>query len=226
MELFELGGPGGRRYSVFSWRTRLGLAHKGIAFTARQVAVADKAAIAFSGQDKVPILKDGATVVYDSWRIAEYLEATYPERPLFGGEVGRGVTKVINAWADRTLIPILFPALMLENVHRLDAADAAHMRAQIEKVTGKSLEDLAAGRAAAVKAFGRALDPVRATLRGQAFLSGAQPAYADYIVFSLLQWPRVVSPEPVLAAEDAVAAWFERMLDAHGGMGRAEPAAN
>lgn len=225
MELYELGGTGGRRYSVYSWRTRMALAHKGLAFESRPVAVSDKAAIAFSGQERVPILKDGERVVHDSWKIAEYLEATYPDRPLFGGDIGRSVTRIINAWADRTLIPLLFPALMLENVTRLAASDATHIRAQLEKATGRPLEELAAGRAGAVKAFARSLDPVRATLRSQPYLCGAAPAYADYIVFSLLQWPRVTSPDPILPADDAVAAWFDRLLDAHGGIGRAEPAA-
>ncbi|MGE3147263.1 MAG: glutathione S-transferase N-terminal domain-containing protein, partial [Pseudorhodoplanes sp.] len=73
--LYELGGPNGRHYSQFSWRTRLALAHKGIDWQSQPVRVSDKAAIAFSGQDKVPILKDGDTVVPDSWKIAEYLEA-------------------------------------------------------------------------------------------------------------------------------------------------------
>ena len=75
--------------SQFSWRTRLALAHKELAFESRPVRVSDKAAIAFSGQDKVPILVDGDTVVSDSWRIADYLETSFPERPsLFGCEAG------------------------------------------------------------------------------------------------------------------------------------------
>ena len=58
------------RFSTFSWRTRLALHHKGLAFVLHPVAVSDKAAIAFSGQAKVPILKHDDHVVTDSWAIA------------------------------------------------------------------------------------------------------------------------------------------------------------
>ncbi len=56
--LYELGGIDDVRYSQFSWRTRMALAHKGLEFDTVAVRVSDKAAIAFSDQDKVPILKD------------------------------------------------------------------------------------------------------------------------------------------------------------------------
>ena len=49
MELYELGGVDGRRYSLFSWRIRMALAHKGITPTYKPVFMSDKEAIAFSG---------------------------------------------------------------------------------------------------------------------------------------------------------------------------------
>ena len=59
LTLYELGGLDDRRYSLYSWRTRMALAHKGLTPEYRPVRVSDKAAIAFSKQDKVPILIDG-----------------------------------------------------------------------------------------------------------------------------------------------------------------------
>jgi glutathione S-transferase len=225
IELFELHGLNGRRYSLFSWRARMALAHKGLAFESRPVKVTDKAALAFSGQTKVPIVRDGATIVSDSWKIAEHLERSYPDRPsLFGGAGGHALARFVNAWADRQLVAAVVPCLMLDNVAAVEPDDAAHLRAGVEKASGKTLEELAAGREASLKAFARLLDPLRATLRSQAFLCGAGPGYADYIVFSVLQWARVASATPVLPADDALAPWFERLLDAHDGLARAEPA--
>jgi glutathione S-transferase len=225
IELFELGGLNGRRYSLFSWRTRMALAHKGLAFESRPVKITDKAAIAFSGQTRVPIIRDGAATVSDSWRIAEYLEGAYPDRAsLFGGAGGQAVTRFVNAWADRQLVPAMLPGLMLDNVSALEADDAAYLRGVVEKAYGKSLEELGGAREASLKAFVRLLDPLRATLRAQPFLCGAAPAYADYIVFSVLQWARVASATPVLPEDDPLRAWFDRVLDAFDGFGRAEPA--
>ena len=187
--------------------------------------ISDKAAIAFSGQGKVPIIRDGDTVVSDSWNIAEYLESAYPDAPsLFGGPAGLALSRFVNAVADRQLMATLAPVCAYSVSQILDVDDAAHIRAGFEKGFGKPLEELHAGREASTKAFRRALDPLRATLRTQAFMGGAAPAYADYIMMSPLQWARIVYAEPVLEAGDAVGAWFERMLDLHDGFARAEPA--
>ena len=65
LELWELGGRDDCRFSTFSWRTRLALHHKGLSFAVHPVAVSDKAAIGFSGQGKVPILKHDGRVIPD-----------------------------------------------------------------------------------------------------------------------------------------------------------------
>jgi glutathione S-transferase len=223
LELWELGGRDDCRFSTFSWRTRLALHHKGLSFAVHPVAVSDKAAIGFSGQGKVPILKHDGRVIPDSWAIALYLEKEFPERPtLFGGEIGQTLTHVFNVWADRELIPALIPFLMRDVLDCVGEADGAHLRLQIESAMKKTLEDLSAGREQAVQAFRRKLQPVRKALETRNFLGGAAPAYADYVLFGLLQWARVISPAEVLEDGDAVAAWFERVLDLYDGVGRKE----
>lgn len=222
LELWELGGRDDCRFSTFSWRTRLALHHKGLPFAVHPVAVSDKAAIGFSGQSKVPILKHDGHVIPNSWAIALYLEKEFPERPtLFGGEVGQTLTHVFNVWADRELIPALIPFLMRDILDCVSEADGAHLRRQIESAMKRSLEELSAGREQAVQAFRRKLQPVRKALETRDYLGGAAPTYADYILFGLLQWARVVSPTKVLE-DDVVAAWFERVLDLHDGVGRKE----
>jgi|SoiMethySBSTD1v2_1073268.scaffolds.fasta_scaffold35562_3 glutathione S-transferase len=222
--LYELGGLNDRRYSLYSWRARMALAHKGLTPEYRPVHVSDKAAIAFSKQDKVPILVDGETVVQDSFRIALHLEAHHGGASLFGGEVGQALARFFNSWVDRTLVPRLVPLIALDVQGILDAADARHLRGVMEKAFGRTLEELVAHRDKDVVGFRRLLDPARASLRSQPFISGAQPAYPDYILFSLLQWARIVSPFAILEADDALSAWRERMLDLHAGLARAEPA--
>ena len=54
----------------------------------------------------------------------------------------------------------------------------------------------------------------------QPFIGGKTPLYPDYIVFGAFQWVRVMSPFKVLDDDDPVAAWFERCLDLHDGLGR------
>lgn len=224
LTLYELGGLNDRRYSLYSWRTRLALAHKGLSVEYRPVRVSDKAAIAFSKQDKVPILVDGETVIQDSWRIAQYLEARDGGGSLFGGETGEALTRFINSWVDRTIVPRIVGLLAIDVIGIVDEADGKHLRGVMEKGFGKTLEDLSANRDKEIAGVRRLLDPVRASLRAQPFLSGVKPAYADYILFSPFQWARIVSPFALLEPGDALVAWRERMLDLYDGLGRTAPA--
>ena len=226
LTLYELRGADDRRYSLFSWRTRMALAHKGLDARIETVLLTDKDALAFSGGKTVPVLRDGETVVRDSWAIAEHLERAYPDRPsLFGGEAGHALTHLLNAWTDRTLIPALAPLIAADVHDRIDPADRAHLRAGFERAFGQTLEALREGRDAKIAAFRKLLDPARASLRTRPFLSGEAPGYADYIVFSPLQWARIMSPYPVLAPDDPLRPWFERVLDLHGATAGSHPAA-
>ncbi len=224
--LFELGGQNGRRYSLFSWRTRMALAHKGLAFETQPVCMSDKAAIAFSGGKTVPVIRDGEAVVRDSWKIAEHLEDAYPQAPsLFGGAIGRGVTQAFNIWVDRALVPAMLPVIVADIHERVDPRDDAFVREMFEKILKKPLEQTRAERDEALKRLGRALEPMQAALKRQPWVCGQQPAYADYILLSVFQWARVMSPQEVLGPEDPLCAWRERMLDLYGGFARNVPAA-
>lgn len=219
--LYELSGLEDRRYSQFSWRTRLALAHKRLTAEYRPVRISDKAAIAFSGQLNVPILVDGETTVVDSWRIAEYLEDNFTEAPsLFGGAVGMGLARFVNGWVDRQVVPGAVPLIVCDVVDCLDVADAAHLRAFMEKTFRTTFEEMREQREQKKPAWKRLLDPARTALKAQPFLSGAAPAYADYILFSVFQWARIVSTFELLEADDPMSSWRERMLDLFDGMAR------
>ncbi len=224
IELWELEGKDARRYSLFSWRTRMALRHKGLAFEPHPVCMTDKAAIAFSGGKTVPVIRDGAAVVRDSWKIAEHLERAYPQAPaLFGGEIGRGVTQAFNAWVDRAVVPAMLNVIAADIHERVDGADEAYFRESMQRVLKKTLEETRAGREDALRRLGRTVEPMQAALKRQAYVCGAAPAYADYILFSVFQWARIMSASEVLAPEDPLCAWRERMLDLYEGFAREVP---
>lgn len=225
LELWELGGRDGLRFSTYSWRTRMALHHKGLDFKSHLVAVSDKQAIAFSGQSKVPIIRVGDRVVSDSFEIATFLEREFPDRPsLFGGPQGEQLAYFFNLWTDREIVSGLVPYLMLDVLALVDETDQRHLRGQIEGVFKRSLEDLYGEREKALQQLGKKLAPVRKTLGRAPFLGGPAPGYADYILFGTFQWARVVSDVPVFAPDDAMSEWFSRLLDLYNGAGRAERA--
>jgi glutathione S-transferase len=230
IELWELKGKGDRRYSLFSWRTRMALKHKGLAFESHPVAMSDKAAIAFSGGKTVPVIKDGQDgemrVVRDSWKIAEHLEERYPNKPsLFGGPIGRGVTQTFNIWVDRVIVPAAMPVIVADVHERVDPADDAYFRQQFEGFLKCTLEEARARRPQALERLQRALEPVQAALKRQPFVCGAAPAYADYILFSVFQWMRVMSPQDIFNTSEPVYVWRSQMLDLYDGFARNIPMA-
>ena len=221
IKLWELRGQEGRRYSLFSWRARMALRHKGLEFDTEPVLLSDKKTIEFSGGKTVPVIRDGETVVRDSWKIAEHLEATYPDRPtLFGGAIGQGLAATWNGWVDRVVVSAMMPVIVADIHERVDPDDRAYFRTTFEGYLKSTLEEARAEQPKALERLTRALDPVRSTLKRQPFVCGQAPAYADYILFSPFQWARVMSPAQVLGPDDPLGRWRERMLDLFEGFAR------
>ncbi len=186
----------------------------------------DKDAIAFSGQARVPVLVDGGRTVSDSWAIALYLEDTYPERPsLFGGPAAIAVTRFVNAWADTILHGGMIRLIVSDIARIVHDKDRAYFRDSREGRFGMPLDQVTAGREERVEAFRDTLVPLRHTLSAQPYLAGDAPAYADYIVFGSFQWARCVSAFELLAPDDVVTAWRERMLGLFDGLARRAPCA-
>ena len=225
LKLFELVGTDvSRPFSPFCWRTRMALAHKGLSAQSIPWCFTEKEAIAPHQSEKVPVLIDGESSVADSWAIANHLEDRYPDRPsLFGGEGGRAMARMINWWGDIAVVGGMFPLIVAEIPAHLKPVDAAYFRTSREARFGKPLEEVVAGRDKSVESFRRSLDPMRLTLKTQPYLGGAAPNYADYIVFGAFQWARVVSRFKLLAENDPVHAWREKLLDAFDGMARKSP---
>ena len=227
MKLYELvGRDAGRPFSPHCWKARLALKHKGLDFETVPVPFTGIPEIEGGASKIVPLLKDGETLVADSFVIAEYLEATYPDAPtLFGGEGGRRLARFVEAWSMATIHAAL-PGFVIMDIHDcLAEPDQAYFRQSREARMGRPLETVVEGREARVAPFLASLAPLRKMVEGQPFLGGETPLFADYIVFGAFQWLRVVSAFPLLPAEDPVTLWFERCLDLHDGHGRAVPAA-
>ena len=225
LKLFELVGAGDARpFSPFCWRTRMALAHKGLSAKSIPWCFTEKETIAPHKSEKVPVLLDGDAAIVDSWVIANYLEDSYPDRPsLFGGEGGRAMARMLNWWGDVVVIGGMFPLIVADIVGHLRPVDQVYFRQTREARFGKPLEEVVASRDKNVESFRKGLDPMRLTLKTQPYLGGEAPNYADYIVFGGFQWARVVSPFKLLAEDDPVYAWRERLLDAFDGMARKSP---
>lgn len=224
IQLYELCGKDNRRFSPYCWRARMALKHKALEFETVAWNFTEKDRLAFSGQGKVPVLVDDEEVISDSWNIACYLEDTYPDRAsLFGGDVGRGLARMINKWTDPALNAAIVRLVVADIADHVVPEDLEYFVTTREKRLGASLADLHEQRDGNRKPLDRALALLDATLAEQPFLSGEEPAYADYIVFSAFQWARVISDYQLLNKDQPTHAWRSRMLDLFDGYAAAEP---
>jgi len=218
--MYDLAGADPElRFSPYCWRTRFALAHKGLPVETIPWRFTETEAIAFSGQGKVPVIRDGSQVVNDSWAIAEYLEDHYPSPTLFGGTGGRAHALFVNSWADGVLLGAIARFIVRDLVDVIDPKDRDYFRSSREQRFGMTLEAVQAGREERLAAFRALLMPVRLVLRRQKWLGGSAPSYADFIVAGTLMWPRCASSFALLAADDPVENWFQQVRALYGGLG-------
>ena len=222
IRLYDLAGvEDERRFSPYCWRIKMSLAHKGLEFETQPWRFTEKDAIAFSGQGSVPVLVDGLRTVYDSWRIALYLDEAYSDRPLLmDSDQARGAILVFKQWCERNIHPALLQVIVLDLFAHLHNKDKAYFRESREKRLGTTLEAYGLDQTGALAKLRKALDPVRPVLGEQPFIGGHSPSYADYILFGAFQWARVMSPTSLLEPDDPVYLWRESLLDLHGGIAR------
>jgi glutathione S-transferase len=210
-----------QRFSPHAWKVVMALAHKGLDFAERPTPFTEIPAVAGGFSPTVPVLDDGGKLVRDSFQIALYLEATYPDRPsLFAGEGGKALSRMVEGFVQTAIQSALMRIIVMDIHDCLAPDDQTYFRSSRETRLGRTLEEVVAGHAAEIEQFRPRLDPIRHMLKHQSFLGGEGPLFADYILFGALQWARVVSPKALLEAGDPVLDWFERCLDLHGGLGR------
>lgn len=220
--LYELCGKDRDvRFSPAVWRTRMQLLHKGVAFEAEPTMFLEKQGYQASGSKTVPVLQDGEEWVADSYHIALYLDKKYPQNPLMEGASGIAQAAFFNNWVLVTILSQLFPMIAADVAKLLDTENADYFRTSREKALGRSLEEAQAASLPNLEVLRGSLLPARMCLKHQPFLSGTVPAFNDYCLFGVFMWARIVSPLELVAGDDPLYAWNERMLDLFDGHARA-----
>jgi glutathione S-transferase len=121
--------------SPFSWRALLALEFKGLSYVSHLVHFAKQEhksplLLKMNPRGRVPVLKDGDYVCFESLAILMYLDRQYPQGPLFGGspeEAGR-VMRVIcefQAYIEEHIMKIIYAILFQGVESRLDEINRA-----------------------------------------------------------------------------------------------------
>ncbi|SJZ53186.1 Glutathione S-transferase, C-terminal domain [Enhydrobacter aerosaccus] len=225
--LYDLVFQDDRRPSPFCWRAKYALSHKGLKWVEEPMGFTEKQKIAFAGSQTVPVIKDGAKSVKDSWAIALHLDQAHPDKPLFESEAARILARFVGNWVDTAVHVAVFPLIVGDLYDRVRPVDQAYFRESRGPRLGTT--DFSAFQAKArekgLAAFQATLEPARRLLKEQLFLAGGRPGYPDYALAGAFLWARITSPVVLLETDDPVHAWRERMLDLFDGMGRRAKAA-
>ncbi|MEM1128890.1 MAG: glutathione S-transferase N-terminal domain-containing protein [Pseudomonadota bacterium] len=223
--LYEIGGrEDSFRPSPYCWRIRMALAHKGLAFEPVPWRAVEKDRIARSGGGTVPVLVEGDMWLNESWDIAQYLDAKYADKPLFGcpGDVVKA--RHLDHWVTTGLHPVIFRAVALDQFPMLAEKDQAYYRERTKRKFGQTLEAFCGDLNAAMAELDGLLAPLQSTLGVYPFLGGEAPGYGDYVVFGAFQWARVASTRSLAAEDTPLMQWFQRLLGAFDGFAAAQPA--
>ena len=116
--LYDLAGADpALRFSPYCWRTKMALAHKGLAVETVPWRFTEKDKLPKPNDGRVPVIIDDGQVVHDSSSIAEYLEKRYPDRPLlFGRDTGQALTRFVQNWTETVLHPGLIGFVVLAGI--------------------------------------------------------------------------------------------------------------
>jgi glutathione S-transferase len=225
IKMYDLAGAEpNRRFSPYCWRIKLALKQKGLDFETLPWRFTEKSVIAPYNSERVPVIVDDGRAVADSWRIANYLEDTYRDRPaLFGGSEERALARFYNQWTDVSLHSAIAPIVVADILPHLDQRDRDYFRTSRESRLGATLESLATGRDSYLSTLQQALEPLRQTLAAQPYLGGETPLYPDFIVFGAFQWARSISSMRLVQPSDPIDSWRQRLLDAFDGFARSAP---
>lgn len=206
--------------SPYCWRVQLALEFKRLEYTARHVDLATQEQKSpqlrrLTPRGRVPVLKDGEYVVFESVAILYYLERKYPGGALFGTSAEEGgvilrVVEEFQAYIEPHLAVIV------------EAIGARRMHGRHDEVLEHLLK--VAGEARVIE--GR--------LAKSDWVVGEQPSAADFVIYPWIQLLRhaLLQPEgaelrarflPVEVQYPALARWFRR-VESLPGFARTRPA--
>jgi glutathione S-transferase len=194
--------------SPYSWRALLALEYKQLAYESHVVQFAKQEhrspqMLKMNPRGRVPVLRDGDYVCFESLAILHYLDRKYPDPPLFGrsAEEAGTITRVIceyQSYAEEHIQKIIYAILFQGVEGHMDEVERAMAFATAE---ARTIED---------------------RLAGSSWLVGDSFSAADIVVFPGIQMLlRVLERReaqelrarllPLDANFPAIAAWIARV---------------
>ncbi|MEM6712317.1 MAG: glutathione S-transferase N-terminal domain-containing protein [Pseudomonadota bacterium] len=221
--LYELCGEDRERlFSAYSWRVRLTLGYKDLAFESRPTRFLEIPKVLDGIHDRVPVLMDGDRTITESFAICTYLEQAYLETPrIFTHGRETDPSALANAaLIDNLIVTGLYPTItrmIIKDISDCQAPDDEHyFRTTREQRLGATLEDIQRGRDKERARFATFLKPYRRRLEDSPFLGGKKLLFADIALCSSFCWAIGTSAYDTMGGDDVLHSWFDRVIQACG----------
>ena len=202
IKLYDLVLASGVTLSPFVWRTKFAIRHKGFEIDDVPTSYMGIKTIIDGTYKRLPVIDDGGTVVPYSWDIAEYLDKTYPDRPLlYRNQAEKNSGRFMDGWMWRTIIHPWFTAYALDQVKLVHPEDRDYVQdAHKNRIfQGRPLEEVVADREERLPTVRPLLDPLRDILSRSTWLAGDEPNQIDYIMLGAFLWCASLALHPPLA---------------------------
>ena len=219
--LYDLQLSTGATISPFVWATKYAVKHKGLELDIVPGGFTGIMERSGGRTERLPAIVDGGEWVLDSWLIAEYLDATYPERPtLIGDPSVKVLTQMVEGWLWQVAVGPWMTCFLKSYRDLSLPQDHAYVTESRERMFGRRIEDIVVGREDRLPTVPPKLDLLRNALAEHRWLGGETPNYADYRALSVFLFCASVADTPVLTDDDPLRDWIERGFDLYGGLGR------
>ena len=219
--LYDLQLASGCTISPFVWATKYALAHKGFDIDVVPGGFTGIMERTGGRSERLPAIVDDGEWVLDSWLIAEYLDRKYPERPMLCGDPGiKPLAQFLEGWLWRTAITPWFGCYIKDYRDLSLPQDHEYVTHSREKMLGRKIEEVAAGREDRLPLVPPTLEPFRQLFHENKWLGGDKPNYADYRALAVFLWTASVATTPPLTDDDPLRDWLDRGFDLFGGLGR------
>jgi glutathione S-transferase len=220
---FDLTHASGCTTSPFVWATKYALKHKG--FDLDVVPGGFTGILERTGgrSERLPVICDDGEYVLDSWLIAEYLDAKYPDRPTLIGDPGvKTLTQFLETWLWKTAVGPWARAFAVQYRDRCFDHDIDYITSSRLRMWGKPMEELIVGREEVFPKVLPELELLRGILREHKWLGGDAPNYADYRALAVFLWAASIADVPPMTEDEPLRDWIDRGFDLFGGLGRIE----
>lgn len=218
---YDLQLSTGATISPFVWATKYAIAHKGLEMEIVPGGFTGILERTGGKSERLPAIVDDGQWVLDSWLIAEYLDAKYPDRPtLIGDPSVKVLGQFTESWLWQQAISPWMTCYLKSYRDLSHPHDHQYVTESRERMFGRKIEDIVVGREDRLPTVPPNLELFRQTLRQHPWLGGDSPNYADYRALSVFLFCASVADTPPLTEDDPLRDWIDRGFDLYGGLGR------